>query len=444
MVTASAASVDAVLAEFSPAQVLSVVDADARVNLWTGAIRSGKTVSSLLKWLLFVSRAPRGGELVVIGRTRDTVARNVFGPLQDRALYGALAAHVSYTPGAPTARILGRVVHVLGASDARAETVLRGLTVAGAYVDEATLVAEAFWTQLLGRMSVPGAQLFATTNPDGPAHWMKLQVIDRATELGYRVFQFQLADNTHLSEKYVAEVSAEFTGLWYRRFILGQWVQAAGAIYDMWDPERHVVRAADLPRMTRVLAAGIDYGDTHATRGYLLGLGPDARPGRGGEYRLYVLSEWDGGQAQHGGRGAQITQAARSVSLQRWLETQPEAAWRRPEWVAVDSAAASFRNQLFHDGVPGVRNAHKAVLPGIRNVSSLLATDKLVVVDTCKHLIERLPGYVWDEKATKRGEDAPLKEGDDEVDALRYAVQTTLVDWRDAIPLVLDDDETTE
>lgn len=420
------AVIAAVLSRLSPRQVWSIARASARVTLWTGSIRSGKTIASLLAWLIFVSQAPRGGELVVVGRTRESIARNVFGPLVDPSLFGPLAQHVSYTAGAPTAVVLGRTVHVLGASDARAEMVLRGLTVAGAYVDEATLVSEAFWTQLLGRMSVPGARLFATTNPDGPAHWLKRQVVDRAVELGYRVFQFRLADNTHLDPAYVAQITREYTGLWYRRFILGEWVQAAGAIYDTWDPARHVIPAADLPTMDRVLALGADYGDQHATRGYLLGIGPDTRPGHDGEDRLYVLDEWAPGR---------MTIGQHSTDLRQWLATRPVDAWRTPEWVAVDSAASSFRHQLFHDGVPGVRNAHKTVLPGIRTLAALLAVNKLTVADTCTHLIDRIPGYVWDEKAAKRGDDAPVKSNDDEVDALRYAIYTTRLDWRSRIPI---------
>ncbi|WP_236683696.1 PBSX family phage terminase large subunit [Demequina flava] len=417
----------AVLQSFlSPRQLWSIARSTARVNLWTGSIRSGKTIASLLRWLIFIATAPRGGELVVIGRTRESIARNVFGPLKDPSLFGPLAAHVEYTAGAPTATILGRTIHVLGASDSRAEAVLRGLTVAGAYVDEATLVAEAFWTQLIGRMSVRGAQLFATTNPDGPAHWLKKQVVDRVDELGYRVFQFRLTDNTHLDADYVSQICREYTGLWYRRFILGEWVQAAGAVYEQWDPDRHVIRAHELPTMDRVLTAGVDYGDEHATRGYLIGIGPDTREDHNGEHRLYVLAEWAPGKGTIG---------QRSTSLRQWLAGQPHDKWRTPEWVSVDSAAAAFKNQLFHDGVPGVRNAHKAVLPGIQAIAGLLAVNKLVVADTCEQLINRIPGYVWDDKATKRGDTAPVKADDDEADALRYGVYTTRIDWRPLIPI---------
>ena len=415
-------------AALSPRQLESVATSTARVNLWTGSVRSGKTIGSLLRWLTFVANPPRGGELCVFGRTRESIARNVFGPLSDPTLFGPIARHVRYTAGAPTAQMLGRTVHVIGASDSRAEAVVRGMTMAGAYGDELTLVAEPFYQQVLARLSVPGAALFATTNPDGPAHWVKKQVIDRATELGYRIFRFRLSDNTHLDPGYVAQITREYTGLWYRRFILGEWVMAEGAVYDTWDTTRHVIKATDLPRMDRVLSLGVDYGTTNATRGMLLGLGPDTH----GRPRLHVLDEW----APLRGTDAQL-----SGDLRSWLPRRPQDLWRAPEWVAVDPAAASFKLQLFHDGVPNVMNAANDVLAGIRTVASLLATERLVVADTAKHLIEYLPGYSWDAKATAKGEDSPVKVDDHEVDALRYAVHTTRALWRPFVPVAAAADE---
>ena len=404
----------------SPMQIRSIVQADARVNLWTGSISGGKTVASLLRWLIYVATAPPG-ELVVVGRTRQSIARNVFGPLADATLFGSLAKHSSYTAGADTGKILGRTIHVMGASDARSEMVLRGLTCAGAYVDELTLVSEDFWIQLLGRLRVPGAQIFATTNPDGPAHYVKRQIMDRAVELGYRVFEFRMSDNEHLDPTYVAQVQREFVGLWRKRFVDGLWVIAAGAVFDMWDPARHVIAASSLPDMDRVLALGLDYGDTHLTRGMLLGMGRD----KAGTTRLYVLDEWAPGP---------MTIGEHSAHLRAWLGRLEPKEWRNPEWVYADPSAGSFRRQLFYDGLT-VANASNAVLDGIRTVSSLLATDRLLVSDRCTNLVDQIPAYVWDPKATARGEDKPIKADDDEVDALRYAIFSTRVLWQNAIQL---------
>lgn len=407
----------------APKQASSVIDSvqhNAKVSIWEGAVRSGKTIGSLLAFLMLVATASKRGEIVVIGRTRESVARNVFGPLMDASMFGPLAKLVSYTAGAPTAKILGRVVHVMGASDARAEYVLRGLTVAAAYVDEATLVSEQFWMQLLARCSVPGAKVYATTNPDGPSHWFKKKVIDRVSALGYARYTFLLDDNLALirdNPEYVAQLKREYTGLWYRRFILGQWVQADGAVYDIWDEARHVWPAASIPPMDRVIALGIDHGTTNPTRGLLVGVGAG---------RLWALDEWtpDTGKPD----------VVQSQLLRTWMHSRDPEQWQRPEWVYLYPAAASFKQQLFADGITPAP-AHNSVLPGIRTVSSLLAVDRLIVSDRCRKLIEYLPGYVWDTKATDKGEDKPVKVDDHEVDALRYAVHSSRVFWRDAVHL---------
>lgn len=397
----------------------SISQSTARVNIWDGSIRSGKTIASIIRFLIAIEFGPTSGSIVMIGRTRDSVWRNVIAPLQDSGLFSLISKAIVGNYGAPTVMILGRTVHILGAHDVKAEKSLRGLTVALAYVDEVTVIGEEFFIQLLGRMSVPGAQLFGTTNPDSPAHWLKRKFLDRVDQLpDWRRFHFQLADNPGLTQAYVDSISREFTGLWYRRFILGEWVQAEGAIYDTWDPSRHVVTAEQVPSMDRILALGIDQGTTNPTRGLLLGLA---------QHKLWTLDEW----APPTG----LTDAAQSQQLREWLVTRENMVWRHPEWLFVDPAAASFRVQLIEDGITNVGLGANAVLPGIRTISSLLATAQIMVVgDNCPNLVEEIPGYVWDPKKTAKGEDAPIKVNDHAVDGWRYAVHTSRVLWRDQIP----------
>ncbi len=402
----------------SETQLESLRASSGRVNVWSGAIRSGKTIASLLRWLIYVAHAPRGGQLVVVGRTRDSAARNVFAPLQDPSLFGDLADQVHYTAGAPKATILGRTVYVLGASDAKAEKVLRGLTCAGAYVDECTVVDEQFFVQLLGRMSVTGAQLFGTTNPDNPAHWLKRRYLDRLGELpDWRSFAFTLDDNPALTEAYKASVRREYTGLWFRRFILGEWVAAEGAVYDMWQPDRHVV--SELPPIRQVLAVGVDYGTRNPFSALTLALTDDGR--------LAVTREWRHDPAL---TRRQLTDADFSRELRGWLGAE------RPRWLVVDPSAASFKLQLFHDGQSNVMDANNEVVDGIRQVASLLATDRLVVHESCEGLITEFPGYSWDDAAAEKGEDKPIKTADHSLDALRYAVKTTEFMWRPMISAV--------
>jgi PBSX family phage terminase large subunit len=411
----------------SQLQEASIAQSTAKINVWQGAVRSGKTIASLLRWMIYVAQAPAGGSLVVSGKTFDTVFRNVFGPLSDPAITGEYASLVSYTRGAPTASILGRTIEVITANDAKAEGRLRGLTCAGMYVDEATLIPEDFWTQALARLSVPGSMLFATTNPGAPSHWLRKKYLLRAGEVGLRSWQFTLDDNPALDPAYVAWLKSTYIGLWYRRFILGHWCFAEGAVYDMWDEAEHVV--TKLPPISDWLCLAIDYGTTNPLHAILLGLGVNDT--------LYVVAEW---RYDSRAAGKQLTDPEYSRRLRQWLNTvklpASELRGPKPRYVVIDPSAASFKVQMFTDGW-AVADGVNAVVDGIRLVSALLAVGRLKVHKSCQGLIDEMPGYSWSEKYAALGEDVPVKADDHGVDALRYGCATTRALWQQRIPLAL-------
>lgn len=410
-------------------QIVSVVEADARINAWEGSVRSGKTIASLLAWLIFVAVAPTGGELVMVGRTRDSLYRNVIAPLMNPDLFGPLAKLIKYTNGAPIAYIMGRAIHVLGANDAKAEPKIRGMTCVGAYVDETTTLPKTFFDQLVARCSVKGAKIFTTTNPDNPAHWFRRDYLKRPAETRLRSWHFTLDDNPFLDPEYVASLKSTYVGLFYRRNILGHWVQAEGAIYEAFDETRHVT--ADVPHISRWLCDAIDYGTTNPYADLLIGLGVDRR--------LYVVSEyrWDS-RAQR----RKKTDTEYSQERRRWLasvaQPQTNVLGVQPEWTIVDPSAASYIEQLHRDGVHGVTPADNAVLDGIRTVGSLFAGDRLRIHPSAVGLLEEIPGYSWDDDAADKGEDKPIKVDDHSCDALRYGVRTTEALWRPHIPMLLE------
>jgi PBSX family phage terminase large subunit len=410
-------------------QILSIVQSTERINVWEGSVRSGKTIASLLRWLTYVADAPTGGELVMVGRTRDSLYRNVIAPLTNPEIFGELAKQVQYTNGAAMATILGRPVHVLGANDAKAEPKIRGLTGAGGYADELTTLPKAFFDQLVARCSVRGSKIFATTNPDNPGHWVKRDYLKRPAETRLRSWHFVLDDNPFLDPEYVAALKSTYTGLFYRRNILGHWVQAEGAIYDAFDERRHVVD--EVPHITRWLCDAIDYGTTNPYADLLIGLGADKR--------LYVVSEyrWDSRAQRRKKTDAEYSRARRA-----WLQAVPHPGSNvlgvQPEWTIVDPSAASYIEQLHRDGVSGVMPADNTVLDGIRTVGSLIAGDRLRIHASARGLIEEIPGYSWDDEKAERGEDAPIKLDDHSCDALRYGVRTTEALWRPHIPTLLE------
>ena len=69
----------------------------------------------------------------------------------------------------------------------------------------------------------------------------------------------------------------------------------------------------------------------------------------------------------------------------------------------------------------------------VRLVASLLAAGKLLIHESCTGLLEELPGYSWDDKAAEKGEDKPIKLNDHSCDALRYAVLTSYVSWKNGV-----------
>lgn len=408
--------------------------ADGEGNLWEGAVRSSKTISSILRWIKYLRTAP-DGDLLMIGKTERTLKRNVLDPMVD--ILGKSRCRVTW--GAGEARILGRRVYLTGANDERAAEKIRGMTLVGWYGDELTTWPKEVFDIARTRLSLEGATWFGTTNPAAPNHWLKADFIDRAKlhltrdgrllrtqsddALALNVFSFVIADNPTLPASFVAQLLTEYTGVFRRRFILGEWVMAEGSIYEMFDDKVHVVPANKVPRIVRWPAAGIDYGTTNPFHAGLLGVGADKR--------LYLVHEW-----RYDSRATlrQLSAAQYSTALRTWLATRYTPGGEPtpgidPEYVAVDPSEPGFRVQLWQDGLRSM-GADNSVIDGIRVVGSLFAADKLRISDACPHLIREIPGYAWDDRAAKLGEDKPIKVDDHGCDMLRYAAKTTEHVWR--------------
>lgn len=369
-----------------------------RINILEGSVRSGKTFSSLIMWALWLATRPADGKYLMVGRTLTTLKRNCLEPLQ--ALLGEDNMHMSIP--AKRAEIFGRSVDLEGAANALSENKIRGVTLSGAYVDELTLVPEDFFTMLLSRLSTEGAKLFGTTNPDSPRHWLKVNFLDKPGLDVYRI-KFLLDDNTTLPPDYIRNLKLEYTGVFYRRFILGDWVAAEGAIYPMFDLTKHV--SDKLPKL-RMHWIAADIGHTNPTAFLRLAAGDDGR--------IWVVDEYYHMADKSGAKSPK--QYARD--MQTFALKGPS-----PDSVIIDPAAEGFILQLKEDA-PSLRikRADNAVLEGIQLVSSAIDAGVLMIHPCCRHLIDEIQGYSWDPKAQERGEDKPVKTNDHACDALRYAL----------------------
>ena len=405
----------------------------ASIEAYEGAVRSSKTITSILDFARFVRRAPVG-EFAIVGRTERTVARNVIDPMV--SMFGRRL--VSYNRGTATLTLFGRTVYVVGANNEASRTKIQGMTLVGLYIDEAAVIPESFFNMAYTRLSVTGAKMWLTANPEGRSHWLLVNWLEKArvhvradgtvvrkdSPIDLHRYTFTLDDNPFLDAGFVVRLKSSYTGIWFRRFILSEWTNAEGAIYDMWDDHKHVITTVPEGVTIRRRLIGVDYGTAgSAFVALALGLGSDRK--------LYVLDEWRHDASQPG--VARWTDAELSKGLQGWLTDH--AGW---DGIFVDPSAASFRVQLDRERVPRVEQAGNVVVPGIRSVASLLAIGSLLVLQCCDGVISEFPEYVWDSKAAERGEDVPVKKDDHSMDALRYAVRAAVLNWGSAIQQVIE------
>jgi len=387
------------LGALSPKQLQSWIESDKRINIWEGAVRSGKTIASILRWLEYIKKS-RDGELLMVGKTERTLKRNILDVIEK--IVGS--KRYKLVQGNGEVYIYNRKIYIAGANDERAQDKIRGMTLLGAYGDEITVWPESFFKMLLSRLSEDDAKFFGTTNPDSPYHWLKTEYLDNP-ELDLVSWHFVIDDNPHLSDKFVESLKKEYKGLWYKRFIQGLWVLAEGAIYDMWDENIHVRPA---PNTLDRFIVGIDYGTINPCTFGLYGWNNYKG------FPVYLVKEYWYDSVK---TGRQKTDSKYADDFERWL------GGIYPEAIYCDPSAASFIAELRSRGYV-VLPANNDVLDGIRFVSNMLADGYFYVDPSCKATIKEFSGYVWDVKAQKKGEDVPLKVNDHTMDRNRYALYT--------------------
>ena len=377
------------LTNLSDKQIESFQQSTARINIYEGPVRAGKSFMALLKWLDFCKNGPEG-PLIVCGRTDKTIKRNIILPLQEM-----VGNALVYCVGKGEITLYNRIMYVVGANDDRAEAKIRGSEFAGALLDEVSLLPETFFKMLLSRLSIEGAKLFCSTNPDSPYHWFKTDFINRAEELNCKVFSYTIRDNPTLSEQYIKDLSAEYQGLWYKRYILGEWVLADGAVYDFFDEGIHIIEAP--PSQASYYILGIDYGTTNPCVFTLIGYNAGSYPNMWLEKEYYYDSKAELRQKSDYEYSLDLTEFIRGYNVKR---------------IYIDPSAASLKQELKRNGIHNVTDAENDVLPGIRYVGQLLTNGTFKVCVNCVETIKEFANYLWDTKASEKGEDRPIKKFD--------------------------------
>lgn len=443
---------------FSEKQLDVILNADAFINILEGAVRSGKTIASNVRWINFIAASPHD-KFLMSGESTDSLYRNVIDDIikivgEDNARYLDSAkggAQLIFNFDGQE-----KICYCRGASKSNDEGKIRGITIGGWYADEITLHHSDFIKQAIARMSLEGAIALWTTNPDSPYHKIKTDYIDKANEKGFKHWKFNLNDNAALSERYKKNLKKSYSGIFYDRFIKGLWVLAEGVIYDMFNRKKHVVESKKREYTSKVVA--VDYGTQNPTA-------------FGKFEKIKGLDKWyKTEEYHHSGRetGVQKTDEEYADDMENFLygelmdeythikaklkvatvklRKHPKSDIHRQAVISlrkeyriieskyleakrtkiiIDPSAASFIVALKKRGLKVVK-ADNDVKNGIRRVATAISNGQLLICNCCKETIKEFGVYIWDEKASLKGEDKPIKENDHHMDLIRYFVNTVL------------------
>ena len=369
-----------------------------------GAVRSGKTLAMGMGFFLWAMTCFDQQRFGICGKTIQALRRNVLSEILPRLTGLGMVWKEKRSENLLTVYFHGREnrFYIFGGRDESSASLIQGITFAGVLMDEVALMPQSFVEQACARCSVSGSRLWFNCNPAGPTHWFYKTWIREAEKRNCLRLSFTMEDNPSLSPQIRARYERLYTSVFYRRYILGQWVQAEGRVYDFFEPG--MIRSVPEGSFSSWYVS-CDYGTVNPTSMGLWGLQ------NGVWYRVKEFY-FNSREARR-----QMTDEEYAAALQTL------AGDRKITAVIVDPSAASFIEVLRRKGWT-VRKADNDVLSGIRLTSDALKEGRIVICEGCSDCIRELDEYVWDLSSGTR--DRVKKEHDHAMDDMRYFVSTVL------------------
>lgn len=380
-----------------------------------GSIRAGKTLPMAISFIEWAFAYFDDEAFGMAGKTVGSFGRNVlFWLIPLLRLRGYNVKHRRNSEEGNYLDVSKRGkknrFYIFGGRDESSQDLVQGVTLAGFLFDEVALMPESFVNQAVGRCSIEGAKYWFNCNPGAPSHWFKTEWLDKKDEKGLLHLHFIMDNNPSLSEA----TRSRYYSMWavgsvfYKRYILGLWVMAEGAIYDMWTDD-NVYDECPVPlgvmeKASRDIA--VDYGtinpmvflDIYDTGDLILI-----------DREYYYDSKKE---------GRQKTDSEYADDFDAFTGGPDKV-----RYVIIDPSAASFRTELRNRGYR-IKEADNEVLDGIRLTSTLIHKRILRVHRSCSNFVREMTSYVWDTKLSDKGKEQPIKKDDHGPDAGRYWVKT--------------------
>ena len=370
-----------------------------------GAVRSGKTLCMSLSFIFWAFSAFNGGDFAFCGKTVTALKRNIILPLCDQLRQLGFCCELKTSANCLTVS-RGRAknrFYFFGGKDESSASLIQGMTLSGALLDEVALMPRSFVEQTLARCSVKGSKFWFNCNPEHPQHWFYQNWILCAEQKNALYLHFTMKDNPALSDEIRRRYETLYSGTFYDRFVLGKWVAADGLIYPMFSKER-CVREVDGGGYDEYYVS-CDYGTVNPMSMGLWGI----RGNKAFRIREYYYSSRDA--------GGQKTDEEYYAELLRLVKNKNVKA------VVCDPSAASFMTCIRRHGSFRVIPAKNSVAEGISLVADALREGRLIFSPSCADSVREFGLYRWDEGSVK---DRPVKENDHAMDDIRYFVSTIL------------------
>lgn len=382
-----------------------------------GSIRSGKTLSMAVGFVLWSMTQFSGQNFAICGKTIESLRRNVILQLP-HWLEGLFTLSERRSENLLTITADGRAnrYFLFGGRDESSYALIQGMTLAGVLFDEVALMPRSFVDQALARCSVESSKFWFNCNPEAPSHWFYEEWILKAQEKNALHLHFTMDDNLSLPVKIKQRYESMYSGVFYDRYIRGEWVVAEGRVYQQFadNPEAFILRGPTAG-MDGQFYVSIDYGTINP---FSMGLWCVQNN------CATRIKEWYFDSRKE-------SQQKTDEEYYAALEAFTQGYYIRK--VIVDPSAASFLETIRRHGKYSAWDADNDVLDGIRVTSSLLSAGMIRIHESCKDAIREFGLYRWDEKKIS---DTVLKENDHAMDDIRYFCYTILarefrwVEWK--------------
>lgn len=395
-----------------------------------GSIRSGKTLVMSTSFLLWAMETSEKKNYAICGKTVGALRRNVINELKEvlnNRGYSVIDRKTENLLVVSKGKKIN-YFYLFGGRDERSQDLIQGITLRGVLLDEVALMPRSFVEQSMARCSEEGSKFWFNCNPEGPQHWFYLEHILKAEEMKYLRIHFNLEDNLSLKKEIIDRYKSMFTGIFYKRFILGEWVASEGIIYDCFDEVKNCYNNSNRNKVlpVEIIENDIINGTPWISSDYgvynpmvFLKCYKYRKPNDNIPY-FYIDDEYYYDSRK---RMQQKTDNEYLDDLFEFIKNT------RIKGLIIDPSASSFITASEKNNLMTIK-ADNSVDEGIRMVYSLFSMGRIKInKDNCPNLINELGLYIWNDKKGENGKEEPVKSNDHALDALRYFIKTTTLDY---------------